>query len=85
MSCKNHIDVLMSKLIAARYAIKAVESFMSQDALRMIHFPYVHSVMTYGIIFGGNLSYSSNIFKIQKRLITVITNSRSRDYCRGLL
>ena len=54
----------------------------------MIYFSYVHSVMIYDIIFfgggGRKLSYSSNIFKIQKRIIRVITNSGSRDYCPGL-
>jgi len=46
--------------------------------------------MIYGIIWGGGgwggpkLSYSSNIFKIKERIIWVITNSRSRDYCPGL-
>jgi len=30
------------------------------------------------------LSYISNIFKTQKRIIRVITNSQSSDYCPGL-
>ena len=40
----------------------------------------------YNFFWGGGrkLSYSSNIFKIQKRIIRVITNSGSRDYCPGL-
>ena len=79
----------MSKLSTAGYAVRAVKSFRSQESLRMIYFSYVHSVMMYGIIFffgggGLKLSYSSNIFKIQKRIIRVITKSRSRDYCPEL-
>ena len=78
----------MSKLSTAGYAVRAVKSFRSQESLRMIYFSYVHSVMMCGIIFfwggGRKLSYSSNIFKIQKRIIRVITKSRSRDYCPEL-
>jgi len=57
---------------------------MSTETLRMVYFAYVHSVMSYGIIFGGNQPYSEKIFKIQKRVIRIITNSRMRDSCREL-
>ena len=33
---------------------------------------------------GGNQQYSDKIFKIQKRVIRIITSSRGRDSCRGL-
>ena len=49
-----------------------------------IYFSYFHSILSYGIIFWGNSSYSSNIFKIQKRIIRIITNARNRDSCRQL-
>jgi hypothetical protein len=40
--------------------------------------------MSYGIIFGGTQPYSDKIFKIQKRVIRIITNSRMRDSYREL-
>ena len=57
---------------------------MPQETLRMIYFAYVHSVMSYGIIFGGNQPHTEKVFKIQKRVIRIITNSRARDSCRIL-
>jgi len=42
---------------------------MSQETLGMVYFAYVHSVMSYGIIFGGNQPHSEKIFKIQKSVI----------------
>jgi hypothetical protein len=57
---------------------------MSQETLRMVYFAYVHSVMSYGIIFWGNQPHSERVFKIQKRVIRIITNSRARDSCRDL-
>ena len=40
--------------------------------------------MSYGIILGGNQPYSDKIFKIQKWVIGITTNSRMRDSCREL-
>jgi len=37
--------------------------------------------MSYGIILGVNQPYSDKIFKIQKRVIRIITSSRMRDSC----
>ena len=37
-------------------------------------FSCFHSIMSYGIIFWGNSHYSINIFKIQKRIIQIMTN-----------
>jgi hypothetical protein len=55
---------------------------MSQESLRVIYFSYFHFIMSYGIIFWWKSSISNNIFRLQKRVIRIITNSRSRDSCR---
>jgi hypothetical protein len=56
---------------------------MSLDVLT-IYFSYVRSVMSYGIVFWGNLYHSTNIIKIQKRIIRIITNIGRRNSCRQL-
>jgi hypothetical protein len=84
LSWKSHIDWLMSKLSSACYAVRAVKPYMSQETLRMIYFSYVHPVMTYGIIFWGNSLNSIHIFRLQKRILRIITTSRGRDSCREL-
>jgi len=50
----------------------------------MVYFAYIHSIISYGIIFWGNQPYSDKIFKIHKRVIRNITSSRMRDLCREL-
>ena len=57
---------------------------MSLNVLRTIYFSYVHSVMSYGNIFGGNSHHSNSIFKIKKKTIRLITNTGRRDSCRQL-
>ena len=66
LSWKDHIQQMMFKLGTACYAVRCVKHFMSQDTLRTIYFSYFHSILSYGVIFGGNSAYSSNIFKIKK-------------------
>jgi len=50
----------------------------------MVYFAYIHSIMSNAIIFWENQPHSEKIFKIQKRVIRIITNSRARDSCREL-
>jgi len=57
---------------------------VSLDVLRTIYFAYVHSVISYGIIFWGNSLLSANIFKIQKRIIRIIMKTGRRESCRQL-
>ena len=81
LSWKAHIDQMMSKMNTACFIIKKIQAIMSPETLRMVYFAYVHSIMSYGIILGGNQPYSEKIFKIQKRVIRIITklnNSSSK-------
>ena len=57
---------------------------MSLDVLKNIYFCYVHSFISYGIILWGNSHHSDSIFKIQSRMIRIITNIGRRDSCRQL-
>ena len=84
LSWKAHIDQMMSKLNTACFVIRTIQAIMCTETLGMVYFAYIHSIMSYGIIFWGNQPYSEKIFKIQKRVIRIITISRTRDSCREL-
>jgi hypothetical protein len=84
LSWKDHITGLTSKLNKACYAIKAIKPLMSLDVMKLIYYSYVHSVISYGIIFWGISHLSESVFKIQKRIIRVITNSGRHDSCHDL-
>jgi len=51
---QHHVGELTSSLNKACYAIRLIKPFMSLDILRSTHFSYVHSIISYGIIFWGN-------------------------------
>ena len=64
--------------------MRPVKTFVSQETLKMFYYAYFHSIMNYGLIFWGNSSHSANFFKIQQKIIRIITRCRSRDSCRDL-
>ena len=81
VSWKEHISDLTSILNKACYAIRAIKPLLSLNVLRIIYFSYFHSIMSYGIIFWGNSHLANNIFKIQKRIIRIMTNKSKHDSC----
>jgi hypothetical protein len=84
LSWKAHIDQLIPKLCTACYAIRTLKPFMCQENLKSVYYSYFHSLITYGIIFWGNSSHRIHVFRLQKRVIRIITGSRPRDSCRQL-
>ena len=52
--------------------------------LRSIYFAYFHSIASYGIILGGNSSYSMKIFTLQKRIIRITVGAHPRTSCGRL-
>ena len=69
------------KLIKASYVIRSLKPLLS---FKSIYFSTVHSIIAYGIVFWGLSTHSKIIFKIQKRIIRIITNSDNKDSCRDL-
>ena len=51
LSWKCHINHILSRLSSACYAIKVITPIMSEDTLKIICYSYVHSIITYAIIF----------------------------------
>jgi len=79
LSRKCHISQILSRLSSACYATKFITLLMSEGILKMIFYSYVHLIITYGVIFWGNSPHSTDIFKLQKWIIWIMTKSRSRD------
>jgi hypothetical protein len=84
LSWETHIEYFIPKLSTACYAIRIMKSYMSQNILRTIYFSYFHSVMNYRLLFWGNSSYSTKVFRLQKCIIRIVFGCKSRDSCRQL-
>jgi len=83
LSWKDHVTELTPKLNKACYVIRTLTSLRSPEVLRMVYLSCFHSIMSYSIIW-GNSHHSINIFKIQKIIIRIVTNSNRRDTSRPL-
>jgi len=84
LSWREHITALLFKLNKACFAVRAIKPLMTSRVLEMVYYSYFHSIMSYGIILWGSSHLSNNIFRIQKRIIRIITNRSKRDSCRQL-
>jgi hypothetical protein len=62
---KNHIEQMIPKLSAARYAVRSTVHISYVNTLKSIYCAYFHSVIKYRIILGGNSSNSGKIFTLQ--------------------
>jgi len=79
ISWKNHVEQITHKLNLACYTVRSVKPFVSQESLKMFCYAFFHSMMYYGLIFWWNSSQSAIIFKIQQKVISIITRCGSRD------
>jgi hypothetical protein len=50
----------------------------------MIYYAFFHLAMSYGIMFWGNSSHSSMIFRLQKKAIRIVEGCGNRVLCRNL-
>jgi len=50
----------------------------------MLYFSYIHSIISYGVLFWVNSFDSIKILRIQKKIIRIIANLRNRDSCRNI-
>jgi hypothetical protein len=84
ISTSSAFNFIILILIWLEYKDWILKQTLSQDILLVTYFAYFRSIMSYGIIFWGNSSYSIKIFKLQKRVIRIITDAKNRDSCREL-
>jgi len=84
LSWNLHIEQLSSKLNSACYVIRLLKTIISTKNLSTVYFAYVHSIITYGIVFWGSSPYSKSIFKLQKRVIRIIMKVDNRVSWREL-
>jgi hypothetical protein len=64
--------------------VNSLKDIMSSCVTRSIYYVYFHAHVRYGAIFWGGNPESKGIFKLQKRMIRLISNVRRYTSCREL-
>ena len=80
----NLIEQMVFKLSGACYAVRSVVHISNINILKSIYYAYFHSVIKYGIIFGGNISNSGKNFSLQKKIIRIMASAQPRTSCRSI-
>ena len=62
LSWKTHINKILLKLSSACFAMRAIKPFMSPQMLKAIYYSHFHSIISYGVIFGGSHSAQNKSF-----------------------
>jgi hypothetical protein len=73
LNWKSNVEYILPELSSAIFVIRSLSYFMSSETLRMVYFSYFHSIIKYGIIFWGNSTNISRVFKLQKKVIRIIS------------
>jgi hypothetical protein len=81
---KKCFERIVPKLSSACFAMRTVTPLMKTDTLKLVYFAYFHSIMSYGVIFWGNLTDSKRVFIIQKKIIRIMAGVKRRVSCREL-
>jgi len=84
LNWKSHIETILPKLSSACFAMRSIKLLVSQQMLKAIYYSHYHTIILYGLMFWGNSAHSARVFRMQKRIIRIMTGSRSRDSCRKL-
>ena len=82
LSWGKHTDLITSKLNSLGYMIRFLRPVLSLNVIKQIYFSYVHSVLSYSIIFWGNAPSSRTVFIAQKRIVRIIMHARTNESCR---
>jgi hypothetical protein len=75
---------MIPKLSGACYADRSMFHISNINNLKLIYFPYFHSIVQYGIIVWGNSTNSRKIFTLQKKAVRIMVGAHPRTPCRSL-
>jgi len=62
MSWKSHIKMITPKMDQACFMIRITSSILSLESLKIIYYACFHSIITQGLVLGGNSSECQHIF-----------------------
>jgi len=57
---------------------------MSLNTLKTVYYSYFNAIISYGLPFWGNSPHYMKIFRMQKRIATIMTGHTNRFSCSNL-
>jgi hypothetical protein len=84
MKWNSHIKYLSSKLSTSYYMINYLRGTTSQYILRNMYFAHFYVHLKYGLTLWGNAPESKRIFKLQSKIVRIISNVGRNASCKNL-
>jgi hypothetical protein len=81
INCSCHIEHIIPNLSSACYIMRNFKPFMTLNTLKIIYYSYFNTIKSYALPFSGNSPHSTKIFRMQKRVIRIMTVCKSRISC----
>ena len=79
-----HIDNLATDMAKYCYALRVVSENISEAAALSAYYAYIHTRISYGIIFWGNSSDVNRILVLQKRCLRTIYKMKQTESCKSV-
>ena len=85
LNWKPHIEYILTKLNRAICLIKILKSNSIQaETLIQVYHAVFHSVLQYGLIFWGNSTLASKVFRLQKKCVRIIVGASYCEHCKPI-
>jgi hypothetical protein len=82
MKWEVHVKSLSSKLSKLFYMIKSLKDVKNPHIMSSTYFAYIHAYLRCSVIFWGGDTKSESVFKLQKRIIGIISGVGRYASCR---
>lgn len=83
LNWKEHITILKKRLHSAIFSIRTLSRVVSLKSLLTVYHAYFESIMSYGLMFWGDSSQSTEVFILQKKVIRLMAKVPNRSSCRN--
>lgn len=84
LNWSSHVEQLSRKLSSVIFLFRQMKSILNLDILKLSYFSLFHSHLTYGILIWGNSYHANKVFRLQKKVVRLMTGAGFREHCRSL-
>lgn len=78
------IESLCAKISTQIFVMRRLRPLMDNNAMRMIYFALIHSIISYAIVLWGNSTKSFKVFHLQKLAVRIIDSAPYGTHCKPL-
>lgn len=79
-----HINKICSKLKSGCFLLRKLKKIVNYNTILSVYHAYIHSHLSYGLIFWGGSSQIIRAFRLQKRAVRILAGVSSKTSCRTI-